>query len=594
MKKTLLFLLMVLFASVGYSQSCTPSFTVSQSNPYANHLTQAQISISIPPINYLRVFEVHWGDGQVSNSTMFPISHHDYASAGTYTVKVILKLTDSAQSTIYCVDSSSQNVTITYSPCATTLAASVNSQNNGQVTFTANTPANTSNMTYIWQYGDGTADTTTNTSVTHTYGYSGNFQVTLIASNGSCSYTNIYTVTVLNGCGQANFSYTTNQLTATFSNTSSYINTYPNRNSSWDFGDGSTSTNTNTIHTYNSAGTYNVSLITTWIDSANAQSICSDTITKSVTVSGSTGAPSNISGAILVDSGLSLQQVYRVWLITYDSSTQILTAIDTLTIPNNNSFGYTPYTFTNVTPGTYRVKAAILNAPAQSTGYVPTYHDSDLLWNNASVINHTSLGSPNVYIYMQKGTPTTGPGFVGGNVTQGANKGTANGIADLPVYIVDMNDQLLSYSVTDGAGSFSFSNLPTGTYKVYPEQLGYTTTPAIITITGTNTTFSNIYFERSHMQKTITPITTGINNVNSIAGSVALYPNPASKEVSIKWDGNESAKVILSDITGKQMIADGINANSIKQLDISQLSNGLYFVTIESNGQKVTQKLLIQ
>lgn len=594
MKKTLLFSLMMLFAIIGYSQTCTPSFSVSQSTPYNNQLLRVQISTTLPSTNLLRSYEVHWGDGQTSNTLFYPTTQHNYTSAGTYTIKVILTLIDSTQSTVSCKDSAKQNITLTHSPCATSVSANVNTQNNGQVTFTASTPANTPNMTYIWQYGDGTADTTTNTSVTHTYGYSGNFHVTLLANNGSCSYTNIYTVTVLNGCGQANFSYTTNQLTATFSNTSSYINTYPNRNSSWDFGDGSTSTNTNTIHTYNSAGTYNVSLITTWIDSANAQSTCSDTITKSVTVSGSTGAPSNISGAILVDSGLSLQQVYRVWLITYDTSTQILTAIDTLTIPNNNSFGYTPYTFTNVTPGTYRVKAAILNAPAQSTGYVPTYHDSDLLWNNASVINHTSLGSPNVYISMQKGTPTTGPGFVGGNVTQGANKGTANGIPDMPVYIVDMNDQLLSYSTTDGSGNFSFSNIPIGTYRIYPEQLGYTTTPATVIITNTNSSFNNIYFERSHTNKIITPIPVSIKNVNSISGLVALYPNPASKEVSIKWDGNESANIILSDVTGKQIMTDITRANSIKQLDISKLSKGLYLVTIESEGQKLTQKLLIQ
>lgn len=593
MKKALLSLLMVLFVSIVYSQTCTPSFTVSQNAPYNNQLLRVQISSTTPSTTHVRNYEVHWGDGQVSNTLHYPTTLHNYATTGTYTIKVILTLIDSTQSTVFCKDSATQNISLTLSPCATSVSANVNTQNNGQVTFTANTPANTPNMTYIWQYGDGTTDTTTNATISHTYSHSGGFQVKLIATNGNCTYTNNYFVNVLNGCGQANFTaYTNLGLNVSFISSSSFLLNYPQYNY-WIFGDGSTSATNgppSINHLYSGPGTYNVTLVTTWVDSANQYSVyCKDTITKSITVTGS----SIISGYIYTDTSIISQPAFKVWLITYDSSTQILSAVDSLLLPSNN-LGWTQYTFTNVPSDTYRVKAAITNGPTSGTGYVPTYHDSDLLWNNANIISHVTGNTTYRNILMQHGTVTSGPGFVGGDVTQGANKGTANGIPDMPVYIVDMNDQLLSYSTTDGSGNFSFSNIPTGTYRIYPEQLGYTTTPATVIITNTNSSFNNIYFERSHTNKTITPIPVSIKNVNSISGLVALYPNPASKEVSIKWDGNESANIILSDVTGKQIMTDITIANSIKRLDISKLNNGLYFVTIESKGQKLTQKLLIQ
>ncbi|MCB1637200.1 MAG: pre-peptidase C-terminal domain-containing protein, partial [Xanthomonadales bacterium] len=81
----------------------------------------------------------------------------------------------------------------------------------------------------------------------------------------------------------ANFSFTTNNLTASFTDTSTDSDgTIASR--SWNFGDGGTSTATNPSRTYAAAGTYTVSLTVT--DNSGASS----SISKSVTVS----APANV------------------------------------------------------------------------------------------------------------------------------------------------------------------------------------------------------------------------------------------------------------------------------------------------------------
>ncbi len=93
----------------------------------------------------------------------------------------------------------------------------------------------------------------------------------------------------------ANFSFTTSNLTATFTDSSSDSDgTIASR--SWNFGDGGTSTATNPSRTYAAAGTYNVQLTVT--DNQGA----SHSVTKSVVVS--SGGGNTLSNGVTV-SGLS-------------------------------------------------------------------------------------------------------------------------------------------------------------------------------------------------------------------------------------------------------------------------------------------------
>ena len=173
-------------------------------------------------------------------------------------------------------------------------------------------------------------------------------------------------------------------------------------------------------------------------------------------------------------------------MITFDTSTNIINAVDSVTA--TGAYGQVAYQFNNKASGSYRVKAAVVAGAAGYTQMAPTYHATSTYWANATMVNHTGGASANRNIYMQAGSSANGPGFVGGNVTLGAGKGTATGVPNLLILLRNASNQLVKSTFTNANGDYSFSNVPVGTYTIYPENMPQVTTPsAAFTISTTNT-----------------------------------------------------------------------------------------------------------
>lgn len=114
---------------------------------------------------------------------------------------------------------------------------------------------------YEWSFGDGTSSSVENAS--KTYGTLGTYTVTLQAKNGNETDETSKTVQVIN-CGSSIFNAWFNYDMENFGVPAQVVFTYPEgvegMTYSWDFGDGSTSTEQNPSHTYTAAGTYTVTL----------------------------------------------------------------------------------------------------------------------------------------------------------------------------------------------------------------------------------------------------------------------------------------------------------------------------------------------
>lgn len=310
-----------------------------------------------------------------------------------------------------------------------------------------------------------------------------------------------------------------------------------------------------------------------------------------------------ISGNVLFTAGAAYYGPVRVWLIKYNPSTLMLTAIDSTYVYASGTS--VSYSFCGMGTDSFRVKAACDSTSTPTMGYLPTYHTSSAFWNTATVINHVSgTHDINKNITMAYGTGTSGPGFIGGSVTAGANRGTAEGdpVVNQLVYCInDATGAILQQTYTNSLGQYSFSNLPTGaTYKVYPELMNFTTTPyPTISLTSTSPSVTAASFRKNTLPKTITPITSGVANVNSNTTGISIFPNPAHGTVNVSWSIANAGNVTItiSDVTGRVVLsatADMNAANSIAKVDVSMLNAGMYLISVKNNTINYTTKINIQ
>ncbi len=148
------------------------------------------------------------------------------------------------------------------------------------INFTA-TSVGSGTLTYLWDFGDGNTSTIQNPS--HSYTTNGNYTVSLVTTNsGGCSDTLIKTGLINTQDINTSFTVPGNiciKEPIAFQNTST-----PSPVSSiWNFGDGTTSSDTTPAKTYAASGSYNVTLYNTY-------AYCTDSVTKSITIAPSPAA----------------------------------------------------------------------------------------------------------------------------------------------------------------------------------------------------------------------------------------------------------------------------------------------------------------
>jgi PKD repeat protein len=241
------------------------SLTITDANGQTNSALQ-QVTVSVPvqanfsaQANGLTVQFTDASTGSISqygwdfgdgSSAAEQNPQHAYGQAGTYNVTLTVVGMDGTS------NSQTQQVTV-----SAPVQANFSAQPNGlTVQFT---DQSTGSITqYLWDFGDGQNSGEQNPQ--HTYQAAGTYNVTLTVTDSS-GQTNSATQQVTASVPlQANFSAQATDLTVQFADQSSgQVAQYV-----WDFGDGQTSNEQNPQHTYQVAGTFNVSLT---ITDANGQ-----------------------------------------------------------------------------------------------------------------------------------------------------------------------------------------------------------------------------------------------------------------------------------------------------------------------------------
>ena len=244
----------VLYVGTAPTASFTPNYTAcSKSVSFTNNSsTGSGVSYS-------------WNFGDGSSSTSMNPSL-TYASAGSYPVTLTVN-------NLGCTSTSTQNIEVSSSPTVSFTTSAGTCVNN--INFNNTSSVDYGDLSYSWDFGDGS--TSTLASPTKAYSASGNYTVSLTATNSTgCSVSSSSSISALAGTQAPIASFTLNSVENSCTNVHSFTNTSSvstgSPSFSWDFGNGTTSTLASPSVTYNYAGTYLVSL--TVNDGVYSYSLC--------------------------------------------------------------------------------------------------------------------------------------------------------------------------------------------------------------------------------------------------------------------------------------------------------------------------------
>jgi hypothetical protein len=93
----------------------------------------------------------------------------------------------------------------------------------------------------------------------------------------------------------------------------------------------------------------------------------------------------------------------------------------------------------------------------------------------------------------------------------------------------------------------------------------------------------------------------GENNINDVKSDFVVFPNPTKGEFTVKYDVKKRSDIVVEivDVNGLTLrtivnIA-GQHAGKYQiPVNLNDLTNGIYFVNLTNNGDRRTQKVILE
>ena len=355
-----------------------------------------------------------FGDGGTSTAQN---PSHTYNSEGTYTVSLTVTGPGGSDT-----ETKVDYITATSTPPAP-VADFVGSPTSGTAPLTVNfTDQSTGTIdSWSWDFGDGGTSTAQNPS--HTYNSAGTFTVSLTVTGpgGSDNETKVDYITATSEPipPVAEFVGSPTSGTAPLNVTFTDQSTGTIESWAWDFGDGGTSTEQNPSHTYNSEGTYTVSLTVTGPDGSDTETkvdYITVTSTPPAPVADFVGSPTSGTAPLTVNFTDQSTGTIDSWSWDFGDG-----GTSTAQNPSHtyNSAGTFTVSLTVTGPGGSDTE--------EKTDYITVepgggnlMHVNDVKVTKVSLTTRLSYGRAEVQIVDQNGSPVEGA-TVSGEWTQGAS-----------------------------------------------------------------------------------------------------------------------------------------------------------------------------
>lgn len=518
-----------------WSVPCNSAFTPTSnpSNPYVFDFTPVSTSTAL---NYMWDF----GDGNTSTQ-LYPT--HTYSSSGQYSVCLTVSNPNGSCSTTTC-----NTVVVQTSGGGNNLCDATFGQSNAPNSPMAYWfyPMNySSSLIYSWDFGDGNFSSIA--TPLHTYTMSGTYTVTLAVFDPATGCTDTASTPVTIGglptsCSAHFYPVNSGVNTISFVNlsTSGAGTTY-----NWDFGDGGTSTQMYPTHTYQPTpanNTFNVCLTVT------TASGCVDSICMPVTVQSQSGCQSTFTAYA-------------------DTNNYLTTYFNAQSVNPGFSTGY----FWDFGDGNNAVGQNVTHTYAQDGLYIVTLATVDSLNNCSSVYVDTLTVDSNNIMNVTINFFNTGGNTVqlSTQVTFGGNKRSGN----------EMDNMRFHWDFGNG----SVSTVPNPVYT-FPQSGMHNVCVTLTNESGYSTTYCQ-------------DVEATLLNVAEVPSELkyALYPVPASDQITMEWNEDSNATLKVYNLQGQLVWTGSVSANSGKNnIDVSQLSGGIYVMHIQTSNIVRAQRFVIE
>jgi PKD repeat protein len=278
----------------------------------------------------------------------------------------------------------------------------------------------------------------------------------------------------------------------------------------------------------------------------------------------------------------------KIMLIKHDTATNYLYRLDST---YTDSAGY--YFFCTTWDTVMYIKALpnIFAYPLE----MPTYADSTLFWYNAIPFYGLNQVPFRHDFATISGINPGGLGFIGGYISQGANKtsGVGDPIAGLTIFLLDRNSgNVIGQRITNPFGYFSFSNLPAGDYEFkvdVPDM--YNPNAPTLTLGAGQMHYDSLDFRLHSSYLELVMPTVGI--VESPGFQFNASPNPfeGSTQLLLSLAERQVLSLELMDVQGRTVQSFGKMElpKGENRLEVgARLPSGIYFAKLSlPNGEKV-------
>ncbi len=233
-------------------------------------------------------------------------------------------------------------------------------------------------------------------------------------------------------------------------------------------------------------------------------------------------------------------------------------------------------------PGAYQMHTTMKGASFNDMGVVN--NESILLPASSLSVFHSASGNikptidvlANTVIGMNEGTKIVNiTGITDGELQKSQTLAVTSSSSDPTVATVSV-----SYTSPNSNGNLVITPLKVGTTKVR-------------VLVKDNGGVANNASDSAFVEFTVNvQLVNGVEEAQR--GTIAVFPNPANKQISVVVSSQNVTELNISDLSGRILIQQAVSSNESPVVDVSQLSEGTYIITAKGSKTVLVNKFYKQ